>query len=122
MVWGQIAYLALTSFIIGFSGALVPGPVFVAVVSQATRRGMIAGPMAVVGHAALETVTAILLWFGLGIFLASSWTRSVVGLFGGTFLVWSGFELLRFARKASIQESLRRVPHLLGIARSSLDW
>jgi threonine/homoserine/homoserine lactone efflux protein len=124
-----MAYLAFTSFIIGFSGALVPGPVFVAVVSQAIRRGVTAGPLAVVGHATLETVTVGLLWLGLRMFLASWWMKSIVGAFGGTFLVWSGFELLRFARQASIQESLRQAsaalvrhgPIVVGLVTSAIN-
>ena len=126
---GQIASLALASFVIGFSGALVPGPVFVAVVSQATRRGLMAGPMAVAGHATLETATAVLLWIGLGVFLTSVWTRSIVGLFGGAFLVWSGSRLLMYARKASIQESLKDAsvaivkhsPIIVGLATSAIN-
>ncbi len=129
MVLAEVVSLALASFIIGFSGALVPGPVFVAVVSQATRRGMLAGPMATIGHAIMETATATLLWFGLGIFLKSSLMKVAVGLVGGAFLVWSGLELLRFARKASIQESVREArsalvrhsPIIVGLVTSAMN-
>jgi threonine/homoserine/homoserine lactone efflux protein len=125
----QIFSLAFTAFMIGFSGALVPGPVFVAVVSQATKKGLIAGPMAVAGHATLETVTAILLWFGLGIFLESSRIRSVIGILGGGFLIWSGFQLLRFARRASIQDSVQQAnaaivrhnPIVVGLVTSAIN-
>jgi threonine/homoserine/homoserine lactone efflux protein len=114
---------------VGFSGALVPGPVFVAVVSQATKRGIVAGPMAVAGHATLETITATLLWLGLGIFLASSLMKTLVGLLGGAFLLWMSFGLLRFAKKASIQTSVqeasvalvRHNPIVVGIITSAIN-
>jgi threonine/homoserine/homoserine lactone efflux protein len=126
---GDIASLAFTSFIIGFSGALVPGPVFVAVVSQASRRGIVVGPMAVIGHATLETATVAFLSLGLGIFLASSLTRAIIGLLGGAFLVWSSFGLLRFAQKASIQHSIqkaevtlvKRSPIIVGLVTSAIN-
>lgn len=54
----ELAILASTSFVIGFSGALVPGPLFVVTVMESTKRGYIAGPLIVIGHAITEALNS----------------------------------------------------------------
>ena len=39
----------ITSFLVGLSGALMPGPVLAVTISHATRRGFIVGPLIVLG-------------------------------------------------------------------------
>ncbi len=100
----QLALLATTSFITGFSGALVPGPVFIATVVESTRRGYSAGPLIVLGHIIAEAVTIAALGLGLSLVVGTPLVRVVIGLVGGVFLILTGVDILRFARKASLQQ------------------
>jgi len=43
-----------TSFAVGFSGAITPGPLLVYSIREAIKRGFAAGPLVVLGHALLE--------------------------------------------------------------------
>lgn len=41
----------VSSFVIGLSGALMPGPLLTATISESSQRGFIAGPLMIIGHA-----------------------------------------------------------------------
>jgi hypothetical protein len=41
----QLGAIFLTSLLVGFSGALMPGPVFAVTVSESPRRGARTGPL-----------------------------------------------------------------------------
>ncbi|MEA1895812.1 MAG: LysE family translocator, partial [Euryarchaeota archaeon] len=43
-------------FVIGLTGAIVPGPMLFATIDASLRRGWIAGPEIVLGHALVEVV------------------------------------------------------------------
>ena len=103
----QLAFLASASFIIGFSGAIVPGPMFVATVVWSTKRGHIAGPLIVLGHMVAEISVMLALLLGLSFVFRSSEVRLISGVFGGLFLVWSSISLLRTSWSADTQLQLR---------------
>jgi threonine/homoserine/homoserine lactone efflux protein len=103
MAVNQLVFLAVSSFIVGFSGALVPGPVFVATVVESTKRGYFAGPLITIGHAMAEAVTIFALYFGLSFLIGSISAKVVIGIAGGSFLIWMGYNLIKSARKASLQ-------------------
>jgi hypothetical protein len=50
-----------SSFVIALSGALMPGPLLTATISECSQRGFIAGPLLITGHAILELVLVIAL-------------------------------------------------------------
>ncbi|UCD73524.1 MAG: LysE family transporter [Candidatus Bathyarchaeota archaeon] len=99
----ELAFLASASFIIGFSGAIVPGPMFVATVVWSTKRGHIAGPLVVLGHVIAETAIMLVLLLGLSFIFESNEIRLLSGVFGGLFLVWSSIDLLRSSMSADNQ-------------------
>jgi len=103
MAVNQLVFLAVSSFIIGFSGALVPGPVFIATVVESTKRGYVAGPLIVIGHAVAETVTIFALYLGLSFLISSTVAKVVIGIVGGSFLIWMSYGLINSAKKASLQ-------------------
>jgi threonine/homoserine/homoserine lactone efflux protein len=51
----MIKLLAI-GFLIGLTGAVVPGPMLFATIEASLRRGWIAGPLIVLGHAAVEVL------------------------------------------------------------------
>jgi len=91
----EFIFLASASFIIGFSGAIVPGPMFVATVVWSTRKGDIAGPLVVLGHAVAEIAIILALLFGFGFIFELDGVRLISGVLGGSFLVWASLDLLK---------------------------
>lgn len=83
------------SFITGFSGAMMPGPLLVAVIGQTTVQGFRAVIGLLVGHALLELVTVALLIAGVRAVLERPRVRGTIGLVGGAALLWMAIDMLR---------------------------
>jgi threonine/homoserine/homoserine lactone efflux protein len=110
-VFLQLGAIFLTALLVGFSGALMPGPVFAITVKESPRRGARTGPLIVLGHALAEATLVILLAFGLSHLFQKRSVVGVVGLLGGLMLLWMGggmaYDVLR--KKISLQASGERV-------------
>ena len=89
--WG----LLFTSFVIGLSGAVMPGPVLASTVSHAARQGVKAGPLVVLGHAILEAGLLIALVLGLGPLLTRAGVAGFIGGAGALILVWLAWGMFR---------------------------
>ena len=89
-----------TAFVVGLSGAMMPGPLLAASVSEAARRGFRAGPLLVLGHAIVELLLVVALVWGLSEVLEQSLVAGIIGVVGGLFLLGMAFALLRQARRA----------------------
>jgi len=85
----------ITSFIIAFSGALMPGPFLTATISESSRRGFQAGPMMILGHGILELVLVIALIMGLAPFLTNDTVFGVIALSGAFILLWMAYGMFR---------------------------
>lgn len=94
-----------TSFAVGFSGAMIPGPLFAATIPQAAQRGFWVGPAVVLGHAVVEVTMVIILAAGLSLL---SWPQVVVGIgiVGGIVLVIMGLDMMRRALTSGDPPSL----------------
>lgn len=79
-------------FIIGLSGALIPGPLLAYTMAKTQTYGARTGPLAVVGHVLVELVVLSLIALGLGIVLQSRTFQIGFGLFGGVLLIILGVE------------------------------
>ena len=86
--------LFLTSFGVGFSGALMPGPLLTVDIAESTRRGFWTGPIVTGGHAIAELAVVILLAVGLSEILASETAFTVIGILGGIALILMGGAML----------------------------
>ena len=56
-----LSEIFISSFIIGFSGALTPGPVLSVTIVESSRRGFLAGPLITLGHGLAELGWLVLL-------------------------------------------------------------
>lgn len=90
-----IPVIFLTSFAVGFSGAVTPGPLLVYAVRESVRRGFVAGPLVVVGHAILEIAVVVGLAAGVARFLEADLAGFVIAILGGAFLLWMGWGMVR---------------------------
>lgn len=84
-----------SSFIIALSGALMPGPLLTATISESARRGAVSGPLLIVGHGILEAVLIIVLLAGLAPYLKSGGVFAFVAVIGATVLFWMALGMFR---------------------------
>ncbi|WP_252380082.1 LysE family transporter [Desulfovulcanus ferrireducens] len=84
-----------SSFVIALSGAMMPGPLLTASVSESSRRGFIAGPLLMIGHSLLELALVIALLLGLAPFLMLDEVFIVIAIAGAGFLFWMAIGMFR---------------------------
>jgi len=84
-----------SSFVIALSGAMMPGPLLTATISESSRRGFIAGPLMIGGHAILELGLVIVLLMGLAPFFQLPVVFVVTALAGSAILLWMSFGMFR---------------------------
>ncbi|MDD3270437.1 MAG: LysE family transporter [Syntrophomonadaceae bacterium] len=93
----EIAIIFGTSFLVAFSGAMVPGPLLTFAISEAVRGGFITAPLIMLGHALLELLLVIGLLAGFSVYLQQPAVFSGIAIFGGAFLLYMGFAMVRDA-------------------------
>lgn len=89
--------IAGTSFVVGLSGALMPGPMLTVDITESARRGFWAGPLLVAGHGIVELLLVVALAFGLGQVLQWPWVGGLIGVVGGLVLLWMAYGILKGA-------------------------
>jgi len=98
--------LFLTAFVVGFSGAMMPGPVSTVTLAQSMRRGFWAGPLITAGHALMEGLLVVALAFGLGGPLRRPEIVAAIGCVGGLVLLWMGYGLILHVWRKGGKEAL----------------
>ena len=99
--WGAMTSLGgifLGSFVIAFSGAMMPGPMLTVTIRESARRGFWAGPLVVLGHGILELPLVVALVLGLGALVKQPLFLGTVGVVGGAVLLWMAWGMLREVR------------------------
>ncbi|MFQ5796684.1 MAG: LysE family transporter [Candidatus Bipolaricaulia bacterium] len=94
--------LFFTSFVVGLSGSLMPGPVTVATIRESYARGSIAGPLIAAGHSLLELPLVIGLAFGLSRLIQQDLVFIIIGTLGGLALLYFGTGMIRDVRERSL--------------------
>lgn len=84
-----------SSFVVAFSGAMMPGPLMTVTISESTRRGAVAGPLMMLGHGLLELLLAAALLSGFAAVLHRDDVFVAIALIGGTTLFWMATSMLR---------------------------
>jgi threonine/homoserine/homoserine lactone efflux protein len=85
----------VSSFVIALSGALMPGPLLTATISESSQRGFITGPLLIAGHAILELGLVIALLLGLAPFLQLPAVFVATALIGSAILFWMAYGMFR---------------------------
>ena len=94
----NLALIFGSSFVIALSGALMPGPVLAVTITEASRIGLRAGPLIMLGHSLLELALFSLLVLGFVHFINHPVVLGVVGVAGGAVLLWMSCGMLRSLR------------------------
>jgi len=122
----QLFFLFGSTFVITLSGALSPGPVLTATISEVMKRGFWAGPLIMLGHAILEICLLVAIIAGLARWLTLPEVMATLGVVGGFLLVAMGVHMAMTA-KATVEKALNnsgdscmaiRGPVLTGIITS----
>jgi len=87
--------LFFSSLLVGFSGALMPGPLFAAVVAGVAAGGFWAGPALVTGHALLELVVVVAVARGLGAIVRRPAVTRTIAAAGGLVLLWLAWNMIQ---------------------------
>ncbi|RLA82898.1 MAG: hypothetical protein DRG31_06800 [Deltaproteobacteria bacterium] len=95
----SFAYLLFLgeALLISLSGILAPGPLAALSVGKGSRFPQ-AGALVAVGHGMVELPLMLLILFGLGTLFKAPSLRGLISLLGGSFLLFSGFGMLRGLR------------------------
>jgi threonine/homoserine/homoserine lactone efflux protein len=111
-----------SSFVIALSGALMPGPLLTATISESSQRGFIAGPLMIAGHAILELGLVIALLTGLAPFFQMPVVFVISALAGSAILLWMAFGMFRGLPSLSLswegQQKKLNYPVVSGILMS----
>ncbi len=110
--------------IVSVTGALSPGPLTFATLSEGRTGGWRDGFKVAVGHMAVELPLVILLTLGLGTVISRPAVRAGAGLLGGAFLMYYALLQLRSLRAGGDSSSALpsfSSPYLLGAALSGLN-
>jgi len=97
-LWG----IFISAFLIGFSGAMMPGPMLGVTIEASLKKGWTAGPLTVLGHGILEFLLIIIMMLGLKDFFANQTVAGLIGLFGGVFLLWMGYGMIKSGINKSV--------------------
>ena len=95
----------LTSFGIAFSGALMPGPLLSATISESIRRGPSTGPLLILGHGILELILIMALFLGLAPILVREEVFVSIALAGGGFMIFMAVGMFMGLPRLSLQNS-----------------
>lgn len=85
----------MTSLVMGFSGAIMPGPLLTVTINESLRRGSRVGPQIASGHALLELALVVAIFFGLGTYITLPSVKGTIGVIGGLFLFWMAYGILK---------------------------
>lgn len=91
----EVILFGLTSFAVGLSGALVPGPMLTITISDSVKKGFIAGPLVILGHFMAELAVMIAVLAGLGWLIGSPTASIFIGTIGGAVLVLMGLNIFK---------------------------
>lgn len=105
--------LFATAFIVGFSGAMAPGPLLALTISESSSRGPRVGPLLILGHALLEGALVAGVTLGLAGFLQRETVAVSVSVVGGAFMVWMGLDMVRASPRMALDPATPSPPSRL---------
>ena len=99
----ELTQLFFSAMIVGFSGALVPGPMFTLVVTRVAQKGFWASFFIVIGHAIAELMILVIFLFGLINYLKNEIVIKIIGILGGIGLLYLAYDMISSSIKNKIR-------------------
>jgi threonine/homoserine/homoserine lactone efflux protein len=97
--------LFFTSLVIALSGAMMPGPLLTVTISETTRRGAVAGPLLIAGHAILELALLVGLLFGLAPLLKNDTFFIIIAFAGGMIMLWMAWGMFKSLPALTVKQN-----------------
>lgn len=85
------------SLLIGYSGAVMPGSLLTYTIDKSIKKGAKSGLIISLGHSLLELLVVVLIFVGVGSYLATETAQMIIGFIGGIVLGFLGITMLRDA-------------------------
>ncbi len=89
-----MVFLFISAFVVGLSGAMMPGPLLTYTIQKSLTTGWKAGFIITAGHAVLELILVIVIFLGFDLVLRSNQAQIAIGIVGGILLVYMGFSMI----------------------------
>jgi len=89
--------LLIKSFLISYSGAVMPGSLLTYTIDKSIRNGAKSGLLISLGHSLLEFFLVLLILLGLAEYLGTGLAQAIIGLIGGILLVFMGSTMIKDA-------------------------
>lgn len=102
----QLLAIYFSALVVGFTGAMMPGPLLTITVNETGRGGLKGGLKPVLGHGLLELVLVIGLSLGLSRVLQLPVVSGTIGVVGGLVLLWMGYGIVRSVIRKEVSLSL----------------
>jgi threonine/homoserine/homoserine lactone efflux protein len=112
MIVVEFFTLLSLGLVVGFSGAIIPGPLLAFTVFDTSRKKSITGPRIMVGHILWESVIILLILFGFSGLITQN--ALAIYLLGGFALVIMGLSMIRSKRKETGMEKSKVNSSLVG--------
>jgi threonine/homoserine/homoserine lactone efflux protein len=96
----SLLFIFTNAFVVGLSGAVMPGPLLTVNISSALKKGFWAGPIVVLGHAIAELAVLFAIYFGLTKLVSEPrifWWIAVIG--GGCLILMGAMMVADLIRK-----------------------
>ncbi len=94
--------ILLSTVVISFSGAAMPGPMFAVTVAKSYKNPF-AGAQMALGHAVVEVPIILLIYFGFSQFFEYEIVKILLNVAGGAMIIWLGLAMFR-ARARVVRE------------------
>ena len=98
----NLLFFLVSAIFISLSGVMMPGPVFAVTIAKG-HKDKNAGAFIAFGHGIIEFPLMLLIYLGFAQFFTSNAVKMVIGLVGGTMLIFMGIQMFR-ARKSIAAE------------------
>ena len=74
---------------------MMPGTLLTVAISESSKRGVLAGPLLILGHGILEVVLLAALFMGMAPLFKEEWFFIFISIAGGSILLWMAAGMFR---------------------------